>query len=118
MISRDFSVGELRGWYGVLLGLLTSVVLLVAGRQDLGPGLGITIPKQKNERWPSSQQVVGPGLGVASSAFWFLPALILSGGVIWLGIGARIWGGAVLGATFFCLEVWLITCWWRQSRTH
>ena len=89
----EFSVGVLHGWRGVLLGLLGSVVFLIGGWQDVGPGLGTTI-----------------------SAFWFLLALISTGGVIWLGIGARIWGGALLGTLLFVLEVWLIQHWWRRAQ--
>lgn len=92
MTGNEFSVGVLHGWSGVLLGLLGSLVLLVAGRQDVGPGIGMT-----------------------SSAFWFLLALASTGCVIWLGIGARIWGGALLGIAVFCLEAWLIQRWWRQG---
>ena len=91
-VPSEYSVGVLHGWHGVLLGLLGSVVFLVSGWQD-----------------------VGPGVGMASSAFWLLLALVSAGGVIWLGIGARIWGGALLGVMFFCLEVWLIRRWWRQE---
>jgi Flp pilus assembly protein TadB len=82
----------LHGWHGILLGLLGSVVFLISGRQD-----------------------VGPGIGMSSSAFWFFLALLSTLGVIWLGIGARIWTGALLGLTFFCLEFWLIRRWRRQS---
>jgi hypothetical protein len=89
---HEFSVGALRGWHGVLLGLGTSLVLLVAGWQD-----------------------VGKKFGMGSSAFWFVPSLIFSGGVIWLGIGAEIWGGMLLGITVFCSEVWLILRWWRKA---
>lgn len=90
MASHKFSVGELHGWSGVLLGLLGSVVFQVGGWQD-----------------------VGPGLGRASSAFWFLLAIASTGCVIWLAIGSKIWGGALLGVAFFCLEAWLIHRWWR-----
>jgi hypothetical protein len=90
MTPESFSVGVLHGLHGVLLGLLGSVVFLVCGWQD-----------------------VGPGLGKISSAFWFLLALATTGGVIWLGIGAKIWGGALFGVAFFCLELWLIRRWWR-----
>ena len=90
MVPREFSVGVLHGWHGVLFGLLASVLFMVCGWQDVGPGLGMT-----------------------SSAFWFLLALISTGSVIWLGIGAWIWGGALLGVAFFCLELWLIRRWWR-----
>lgn len=118
MTILEFSLGVLHGWHGVLFGLLGSVVLLIAGRQDLGSGIGIVIPKRENPPpWPSSEQVVGPRFGVLSSAFWFLLALASTGSVIWLGIVARIWGGALLGAAFFCLEVWLIWRWWRQCRS-
>lgn len=89
---HEFSVGALHGWHGVLLGLATSLVLLLAGWQD-----------------------VGKKFGMASSAFWFVVGLIFSGGVIWLGIGARIWGGMLLGIAVFCLEVWLILRWWRRA---
>jgi hypothetical protein len=91
MIAESFSVGVLHGWRGVLLGLAASFVFLFAGRQDVGPGLGMT-----------------------SSAFWFLLSLTSAGSVIWLGIGASIWGGALLGTAFFCLELWLIRRWWRS----
>jgi membrane associated rhomboid family serine protease len=91
-VPLDYSVGVLHGWHGVLLGLLASLVFLVSGRQDLRLRFGI------------------------GSAFWFLLAVLSSGGVIWLGIGARIWGGALLGVMFFCLEVWLIRRWWRQEQ--
>jgi len=118
MTGHEFSVGVLHGWHGVLLGLVGSVVFLIAGRQDLGPGLGIVISKRENPPpWPSSEQVVGPRFGVVSSAFWFLLALAFTGGVIWLGIGARIWTGALLGAAVFSLEVWLIWRWWQQCRS-
>jgi hypothetical protein len=91
MIPQSFSVGALHGWRGVLLGLAASSVFLFAGWQDVGPGIGMT-----------------------SSAFWFLLALTSTGGGIWLGIGARIWGGALLGVAFFCLETWLVRRWWRR----
>jgi hypothetical protein len=118
MITSGFSIGGLHGWRGIALGLAGSVVFLIAGRQDLGPGLGIVIPKPQNPpRWPSSEQVFGPRLGVVSSTFWFFLALISEGGVIWLGVGARIWGGALLGAAVFYAEVWLIRRWWRQVRS-
>ena len=55
----NFSIGGLHGWHGALLGLASSFVFLVAGRQD-----------------------VGPGLGMSSSAFWFLLAIVSVGGVI------------------------------------
>jgi hypothetical protein len=93
MITESFSLGVLHGWRGVLLGLLGSVVFLVSGWQDVGPGLGKT-----------------------SSAFWFLLALATTCCVIWLGIGARIWGGALLGVAFFCLELWLVWRWWQRVR--
>lgn len=66
MAPREFSVGALHGWHGVLLGLAASLVSLVAGWQDVGRGR----------------------FGMGSSAFYFLVALIFSGGVIGLGIGA------------------------------
>jgi hypothetical protein len=92
MALQEFSVGVLHGWRGVMLGLLGSVVFLISGWQD-----------------------VGPGVGMVSSAFWFLLALVSTTCVIWLGVGARIWGGASLGVAFFCLEVWLVRRWWRRS---
>ena len=91
--NRDFSVGVLQGWHGVLLGLLASAVFLVGGRQD-----------------------VGPGLGMASSAFWFALALASAIGVVWLGIGAGIWAGALLGLGALCSEVCLIQRWWRLTK--
>ena len=90
---HEFSVGVLHGWRGVLLGLAASSVFLFAGWQDVGPGPDLT-----------------------SSAFWFFLALTLTGGVIWLGIGAGIWGGALLGVAFFCLEIWLIRRWWQRTQ--
>lgn len=86
----NFSIGGLHGWHGALLGLAGSLVFLVAGRQD-----------------------VRPGIGMISSAFWFLLAMVSVGGVIWLGVVDRIWGAASLGATIFCSEVWLIQRWWQ-----
>lgn len=90
MINREFSVGALHGWHGALFGLAASLVFLGCSWQDLRPAVG------------------------ASSAFWFLLALASTVGVIWLGVGARIWEGALLGVTFFCLEIWLIQRWWRR----
>lgn len=49
------------------------------------------------------------------AVIWFLVALVFTGAVIWLGIGARIWGGAFLGAASFCLEIWLMQYWWRKA---
>src|SRR5579864_6736286 len=92
MTRQEFSVGVLHGWHGIVLGLLGSIVFLISGWQD-----------------------VGPVIGMISSAFWFFLALLSTLGVIWLGIGARIWAGALLGLTFFCLESWLISRWRRQS---
>jgi len=118
MITQEFSVGVLHGWRGVLLGLLASLVFLVGGRQDLGPRLGMINSKRTSPpRWASGQQVVGPGLGMLSSAFWFLLALASTISVIWLGVGARIWLGALLGVAVFCLEIWLIQRWWRRTRS-
>ena len=94
MSPHEFSVGALHGWHGVLLGLAASAVFLVSGWQD-----------------------VGPGIGTISSGFWFLLALVSAGGVIWLGIGARIWGGVLLGVAFFCLEAWLTWRWLRHGRS-
>jgi hypothetical protein len=91
MAPGEFSVGVLHGWHGVLFGLAGSLVFLVSGWQDV---------KRKF------------GLG---STFWFLLTLISTGGVIWLGIGARLWSGMLLGITVFCLEVWLILRWWRKA---
>lgn len=93
-MSHEFSVDVLHGWHGILFGLATSLVFLECGRQDVGPGLGMT-----------------------SSAFWFLLALAFAGGVISLGAEARIWGGVLLGVAFLCLEVWLIRRWWRRVRS-
>lgn len=94
MTGHGFSVGVLHGWHGVLLGLLASVVFLIGGRQD-----------------------VGRGIGMLSSAFWFLLALASTGGVIWLGVGGRIWGAILLGVAAFCSEAWLIRRWWRQGHS-
>ena len=90
MASREFSVGVLHGWRGVLLGLLGSGVFMVSGWQDSRPHFGIGC-------W-----------------LCFFIALYAACGVVWLGIGARIWGGALLGAAAFCLEVWLIWRWWHE----
>ena len=90
---NGFALGVLHGWHGVLLGLGGSIVFLVSGRQDLGPGVG------------------------TGSAFWFFLALLSAGGVIWLGVGAQIWGGALLGTACFCFEVWLIQRWRRRSHS-
>jgi hypothetical protein len=81
----------LNGWNGVLLGLAASLVFLVSGWQDVRGKVGL------------------------GSAFWFLLTLISTGGVIWLGVGSRIWGGMLLGITVFCLEIWLILRWWRKA---
>lgn len=94
MTGHEFSLGVLHGWRGVLLGLSASLVFLIGGRQD-----------------------VEPGIGMISSAFWFLLALASVGSVIVLGIGARIWGGVLLGTTALCLEAWLIQRWWRRGRS-
>jgi hypothetical protein len=91
MAPGEFSVGVLHGWRGVLLGLVGSLVFLVSGWQDVRRKFGL------------------------GSAFWFLLTLISTGGVIWFGIGARIWGGMLLGITVFCLEVWLILRWSRKA---
>jgi membrane associated rhomboid family serine protease len=91
MIRHEFSVGVLHGWRGVLFGLLGAMVFLVSGRQDSRLRFGI------------------------GSAFWFFLALLTTGGVVWLGVGAGIWGAALLGMAFFCLEVWLIQRWWRRG---
>lgn len=90
MAVYDFSIGGLHGWRGVLFGIVGSLVFLVAGRQDVGPGIGMT-----------------------SSAFWFLLALASAAGVIWLGVLERVWAGTLLGMAFFFLEVWLVWRWWR-----
>jgi hypothetical protein len=96
MAANGFSVGGLHGWYGVMLGLLGSALFMISGRQDVGPGVGMT-----------------------SSAFWFLLALALTAGVTWLAFGARMWGEALTGVAFLCLEVWLIhRWWWRQLKQH
>ena len=52
MTIHQFSLGGLQGWQGVFLGLAAALVFLEGGRQDVGSGLGMT-----------------------SSAFWFLLAL-------------------------------------------
>lgn len=91
LLNGELSVGVLHGWHGVFLGLLASAVFMVAGRQDVGPGLGVT-----------------------SSAFWFILALASSISVVWLGVGAGIWGAALLGVTCFCSEIWLIRAWWKR----
>ena len=85
MTIHQFSLGGLQGWQGVFLGLAAALVFLEGGRQDVGSGLGMT-----------------------SSAFWFLLALTSTGAVVWLGVEDKIWVGAFLGLTIFCLEVWLI----------
>lgn len=90
--SRNFSVGELHGWHGVLLGLVGSTVFLIGGWQDLKPPASI------------------------GAAFWFFLALLFTGGAIGLGIGARIWVGALLGVASLCLEVRLIHRWWRRAQ--
>ena len=92
MAAHGFAIGGLHGWRGILLGLAASLALLEAGRQDVSPGIGMT-----------------------SSAFWFLPALVFAGGITWLGVAGGIWPGALLGLGVFCLEVWLIQRWWRVA---
>ena len=94
IITPGFSLGVLHGWRGVALGLLASVVFLISGRQDVSPGVGMT-----------------------SSAFWFLLALASACCVAWLGVGSRIWTAALLGAAFFCLEIWLIRHWLKSAGT-
>jgi hypothetical protein len=94
MTGHEFSLGVLHGWHGVLLGLLASAVFLISGRQD-----------------------VGHGIGMLSSAFWFLLALASTGCVIWLGVGARMWAGILLGVLALCSEAWLIRRWWRQGHS-
>lgn len=89
--AREFSVGVLRGWHGIVLGLVAAAIFLVSGREELSPP---------------------PSWG---AAFSFFLALFSTGGVIYLGIGAQIWSGAVLGAASFGLEVWLIWRWWRKA---
>ena len=92
MSNSNFSVGELHGWHGVLLGLLASAAFLISGLQDL--------------------RVLRFSLG---AVFCFFLALLSAGGVVWLGIGAGIFGAALLGGTIFCLEVWLIRRSWRKD---
>ena len=91
MIARDFSVGVLHGWHGVLYGLIASFLFMVCGRQDL-----------------RSRATLAP-------IFWFSLALTSTAGVVWLGFGARIFGGALLGAVVLCSEVWLIRRWWQRG---
>jgi hypothetical protein len=95
MVGGQFSVGALhRSLAGcVLLGLAGSVVFMISGRQDLGHRFKL------------------------GSVFWFFLALLFTGGVIRLGVGAKIWGGAVLGVILLCLEIWFIQRWWRQGHS-
>jgi hypothetical protein len=87
LTGNEFTVGQLHGWNGILLGLSASAVFLFSGWQD------------QRRRF---------GLG---SVFWFFLALLCTGGVIWLGFGARIFWGMSLGLVVFGLEVWLIRRW-------
>jgi membrane protein implicated in regulation of membrane protease activity len=90
MTDSQFHVGVLRGWPGILIGLLGSGLWLISGRQSL-----------KHE-------------SLLGTVFSFLMAFIFIGGAIVLGIGAEIWGGALLGIAFFCLEIWLIWRWYER----
>lgn len=85
-----------------MLGLVGSAVLLLSGRQDLN--------RARRERLD-----VPFGLG---AAFWFSLALLFAGAVAWMGVGAEIWGGAFLGVTLLCLEIWLIYRWWRYDSSR
>ena len=87
LASREFSLGMLHGWRGILLGLVASAVFVVCGWQDSRPRFGF------------------------ACCFWFLLALYSAGAVIWLGVGGRIWEGALAGTAVFCSEVWLIWRW-------
>ncbi len=92
-VPGDFSVGALHGWSGVLTGIFGSLLSLLSGWQDLRRRFSL------------------------GSVFWFFIALLFAGGVIWLGIGARIWMGALMGAAVFCSEAWLIQRWWRRGHS-
>src|SRR5579863_845156 len=98
---HEFSVGALEGWHGVLLGLFGSAVLLLSGRQDLNK---------------ARRQKLETPFGLLAF-FWFSLALFSAGAVVWLGVGARMWGGALLGPTLFCLEVWVLRHWWGKARS-
>lgn len=91
---QGFSISGLHGWNGIILGTVAYFVFLICGRQDFGPGLGLI-----------------------SSAFWFLLALASAVCVIWLGIGDGVWEGVLLGAMALCLEVWLVRRWWGLRRS-
>lgn len=91
--AYELSASTLHGWSGILLGVLGSVVFSASGRQDL--------ELQAD----------------AGAVFWFFLAFLSAGVVIWLGFGARIWGGALLGVAVFCSEAWLIRGWWRKSHS-
>jgi hypothetical protein len=93
MAASQFSLGVLHGWHGIALGLLAAVIFMISGWQDMDPNIS------------------------GGSTLWFILALTITVDVIWLGVGAKIWAGALLGATFFCLEVWLIWRWWRQGQS-
>jgi hypothetical protein len=92
---HEFSISGLHGWHGIVLGIVAWLAFLVCGRQD-----------------------VGPGLGLSSSAFWFLLALASAVCVVWLGIGDGVWGGVLLGAIALCLEAWLVRRWWRRRSAN
>lgn len=96
MAANEFSIGGLHGWDAVLLGLTASALFLLGGWQDLRSRSNI---------------------GSASCAFWFLLALASAGCVIWLGVGDRIWGAALLGVALFGFEAWLIQRSWRRRHS-
>lgn len=89
MATLEFSIGGEHGWRGILLGLAGCAVFMLSGWQDLKPKFGV------------------------GSGFWFFLALFSAGGIIWLGLSSKMWGGALLGSAVFCTEAWLIYRWWR-----
>ena len=72
--------------------LLASAVLLLSGHQDMDMRARI-----------------------GGATFWFFTALAFAISALITALVAKLWGGAVICALAFCLEIWLIFRWWTKD---